>query len=72
MIIFKTKRTPLKPCPTYHKYMFARSFFHVARKGVSMGVMEGRRQVRFYMQGAWWNNDPQASAKNILRNWGAL
>ncbi|MEB6223737.1 hypothetical protein [Pantoea anthophila] len=72
MSIFKRKKTEIKPCPTYYKYMFAKSFFHGARRGVSMGVMEGRRQVRNYMNGAWWNNDPKASARNILRNWGAL
>lgn len=72
MILFKSKKKLLKPCPTYHKYMFAKSFFHGARSGVSMGVMEGRRQVRNYMSGAWDINEPVSTAKAILRNWGAL
>lgn len=72
MNFFKRKKAELKPCPTFNKYMFAKSFFHGARSGVSMGVMEGRRQVRNYMNGAWDINEPVSTAKAILRNWGAL
>lgn len=66
------KRKPLKPSAIAHKYLFARAFFKNVRPGIEMGVIAGRQQVRNYMSGSWWNNDPIKTAANIHSNLGGI
>ncbi|EEA8305147.1 hypothetical protein QE82_15735 [Salmonella enterica subsp. enterica serovar Rubislaw] len=68
----RRKVTPPKPCRTTAKYLFASSFFKNVRPGIEIGVNAGKQQVRNYMNGAWWNNDPVVTARNIHRNWGGI
>ncbi|EAM6573055.1 hypothetical protein M1A26_001921 [Salmonella enterica] len=72
MIMLLPKKKSLKPCRTTAKYIFARAFFKNVRPGVQIGVIAGREQVKNYMSGAWWNNDPVIAARNIHINWGGI
>ncbi|MGL9712417.1 hypothetical protein, partial [Escherichia coli] len=60
------------PCRTAAKYLFARAFFKNVRPGIQIGIIAGREQVKNYMSGAWWNNDPVTTARNIHINWGGI
>ncbi|HEJ6948804.1 TPA: hypothetical protein ACIIU3_003322 [Serratia marcescens] len=66
------KRKPLKPSAIANKYLFARALFKNVRPGIEIGVLAGRQEVRKYMSGVWWNNDPIKAAGNIHRNWGGI
>ncbi|POT29866.1 hypothetical protein [Citrobacter braakii] len=70
MLLRKTKS--LKPCRTTHKYLFARAFFKNVRAGIKIGIIAGREQVKNYMSGTWWNNDPVIAARNIHIAWGSI
>lgn len=72
MIVFIRKKKTLKPCRATHRYLFARAFFKNVRPGVSIGINSGREQVKNYMSGAWWNNDPVITARNIHMAWGGI
>ncbi|EIS0890710.1 hypothetical protein LY076_003168 [Salmonella enterica] len=72
MIMLFRKKKSLKPCRTTAKYIFARAFFKNVRPGIQIGVIAGREQVKNYMSGAWWNNDPVIAARNIHINWGGI
>jgi hypothetical protein len=66
------KRKQPKPSAIANKYLFARAFFKNVRPGIEIGVSAGHQQVRIYMSGAWWNNDPIKTAANIHINWGGI
>ena len=66
------KKKASKPCRTTAKYLFARAFFKNVRPGIQIGVIAGREQVKNYMSGAWWNNNPIITARNIHINWGGI
>lgn len=71
MMLFRKKKES-KPCRTTAKYLFARAFFKNVRPGIQIGVIVGREQVKNYMSGAWWNNNPIITARNIHINWGGI
>ncbi|HEM8625813.1 TPA: hypothetical protein U2Q57_000482 [Citrobacter farmeri] len=66
------KKKTQNPCRTTAKYLFARAFFKNVRPGITIGVIAGREQVANYMSGAWQNNDPIITARNIHINWGGI
>ncbi|EJA5114208.1 hypothetical protein OFY43_004868 [Salmonella enterica] len=66
------KKKASSHCRTSAKYLFARAFFKNVRPGIQIGVIAGREQVKNYMSGAWWNNDPVFAARNIHINWGGI
>lgn len=70
-MLFRKKRM-LKPCRSTHKYLFARAFFKNVRPGVQIGINAGREQVKNYMLGAWWNNEPVTTARDIHIAWGCI
>lgn len=70
-MLSRKKKTP-NPCRTTAKYLFARAFFKNVKPGIQIGVIAGREQVKNYMSGAWWNNDPVFAARNIHINWGGI
>lgn len=70
-MLFRKNKT-LRPCRTTHRYLFARAFFKNVRPGISIGIIAGREQVKNYMSGAWWNNDPVMTARNIHMAWGGI
>ncbi|EKD0800961.1 hypothetical protein OQ343_000748 [Escherichia coli] len=71
-MFWKVKQQNRKPCRASAKYLFARAFFKNVRPGIVIGVLAGKEQVHYYMNGAWWNNDPVIAARNIHRNWGGI
>ncbi|HEM7399703.1 TPA: hypothetical protein U2L30_002050 [Citrobacter farmeri] len=71
MMLSRKKKAP-NPCRTVAKYLFARAFFKNVRPGIQIGVIAGREQVKNYMSGAWWNNNPVITARNIHINWGGI
>ncbi|HAT3770580.1 TPA: hypothetical protein I8627_003446 [Citrobacter freundii] len=71
MMLSRKKKAP-NPCRTAAKYLFARAFFKNVRPGIQIGVIAGREHVKNYMSGAWWNNDPVTTARNIHINWGGI
>lgn len=52
--------------------IFCSRLFKNVRPGIQIGVIAGREQVKNYMSGAWWNNDPVTTARNIHINWGGI
>ncbi|MFN1147049.1 hypothetical protein [Serratia liquefaciens] len=66
------KRKHQNPSAIANKYLFARAFFKNVSPGIEIGVIAGRQQVRIYMSGAWWNNDPIKTAAKIHSNWGGI
>ncbi|UIW10369.1 hypothetical protein [Flyfo siphovirus Tbat2_3] len=61
-----------KPSPIVNKYLFARAFFKNVRPGIEIGVIAGRQEVRKYMSGQWWNNNPVNAAARIHSQWGGI
>ncbi|HIG8799229.1 TPA: hypothetical protein ACYEOW_005584 [Raoultella terrigena] len=66
------KKTAIKPCRTTHRYLFARALFKNVRPGIEIGIIAGCKQVKNYMSGAWCNNDPVITARNIHIAWGGI
>ncbi|HAG3149673.1 TPA: hypothetical protein G8O65_003934 [Salmonella enterica] len=71
MILFRKKKAP-NPCRTSAKYLFARAFFKNVRPGIKIGAIAGREQVKNYISGSWWDNDPVITARKIHINWGNI
>jgi len=67
-----TKRKPPKRSAVANKYLFARALFKNVRPGIEIGVLAGRQEVRKYMSGEWWNQDPFKAAGTVHSNWGGI
>ncbi|MBE8612033.1 hypothetical protein CYG68_06320 [Morganella morganii] len=69
MMKFSRRKKPAT-CRITAKYLFARAFFKNVRPEIQIGIIAGRKQVKNYMSGTWWNKDPVITARNIHINWG--
>lgn len=59
-----------KNCRTTAKYLFARALFKNVSPNIIFGANFGRKMVKVYMGGQWWNNEPVSTACEIHKKLG--